>query len=175
MINMVNTSNLIESMLLYISQWSSPGAEKKVTVKPELNTLSFHVCARGFDLFIDTHVQASIQSQKLMSSCCIAGDEKFSSLPSTNSFHTSPALFWGQSQHWNPFLLMISWETRYMFSCECIRHTFYREFVTAPVSCLHCEAVTGTSWHEHSPGGKGTGEPTCTCPFLLFIPSSCPF
>lgn len=54
MINMVNSSNLIESMLLYISQWPSPGAEKKVTVKPELNTLNFHVC--GFDLFIDIYV-----------------------------------------------------------------------------------------------------------------------
>lgn len=43
-------------MLLYISQWSSPGVEKKVTVKPELNTLSFYVCARDFDLFIYIYV-----------------------------------------------------------------------------------------------------------------------
>lgn len=54
MINMVNSSNLIEPMLLYFSQWSSPGAVNKVTAKPELNTLSFHVC--GFDLFIDIYV-----------------------------------------------------------------------------------------------------------------------
>lgn len=92
-------------MLLYISQWSSPGAEKKVRVKSELNTPSFHVC--GFDLFIDIYVGASIQSQELMSSCYIAGDEKLSYLPGTTSFHTSPALFWGQSAL-EPSLSMIS-------------------------------------------------------------------
>lgn len=43
-------------MLLYISQWSSPGAGKKVTVKPELNTLSFHVHATDFDLFFYIYV-----------------------------------------------------------------------------------------------------------------------
>lgn len=41
-----------------------------------------------------------------------------------------------------------------MFSCDSIRHTFYREYVTFPVSCLHCEAVTGTSRHQHGPGGR---------------------
>lgn len=65
-----------------------------------------------------------------------------------------PLPFSGVSQHWNPSLLMISWETWYVFSCECIRHTFYRECMTVLVSCLHCEAVAGTSRHQHSPGGR---------------------
>lgn len=105
MINMVNSSNLIESMLLYISQWSSPGAEKKVTVKPELNTPSFHVC--GFDLFIDSYVEASIQSQELMLSCYRAGDEN-SAICQVQPPFTLPLSFSGISQHWNLSLLMIS-------------------------------------------------------------------
>lgn len=42
-------------MLLSVSQWSSPDA-KKVTVEPELNTISFGVCARDLVLFIYVYV-----------------------------------------------------------------------------------------------------------------------
>lgn len=145
MINMVNSLNLIESMLLYISQWSSPGAEKKVTVKPELNTPSFHVC--GFDLFIDSYVEASIQSQELMLSCYRAGDEKLSYLPGTTSFHTPPGTCFPVSVSDTPFT-----GNMWLF---------------LPVVCT----LTGTSIAQE----EGHRWPTPTCPSLFFIPSLCPF
>lgn len=86
-----------------------------------------------------------------MSSCYITG-MKNSAIYQVQPLFTLPLPFSRVSQHWNPSLLMISWETWYMFCCECIRHTFYREY---DGSCL-LFALWGCDrhlMHQRSPGG----------------------